>query len=118
MFKEAIYSNLVTPQILSTISIQTLSTMSTSTPFILTTQGPEGFLKRKVLLFYINFNFDLVCRLFLILISIFNCLCKAGFFFLGVLFCLSLCFLVAFYAFKKGWFKRQQQQQQAGGEPR
>lgn len=62
MFKEAIYSNLVTPQILTTISIQTLSRMSTSTPIILTTQGPEefNFLKRKVLLFYINLNFDVV----------------------------------------------------------
>ena len=47
MFKEAIYSNLVTPQILTTISIQTLSRMSTSTPIILTTQGPEGFFEKK-----------------------------------------------------------------------
>ena len=58
MFK-AIYSNLVTPQILTTISIQTLSTMSTSTPIILTT-AQQDFLKRKVLLFYINLNFDVV----------------------------------------------------------
>ena len=59
MFKEAIYSNLITPQILTTISIQTLSTMSTSTPIILTT-AQKDFLKRKVLLFYINLNFDVV----------------------------------------------------------